>query len=199
MSTTYPPESSKPNELLPAINALASVIDGRSATYVSAPLTTGKRFLNTSSNSDAQSFGNDLLDHLHVKSNREAARVVVASSRRISCHVVIDPTVFEDVPGWTQDDYRTLWGQVIERFASRVVFVDGWQYSSGCSYEFLVAQRTGAHCLDERMQDLSPVEGLALIRQAIAEYHRVGVVAGILEPVAADLSWLFAAEAVSHE
>jgi hypothetical protein len=81
---------------------------------------------------------------------------------------VIDPTALPDLDGWTQEDYYLLWGRVIERYASTVVFLDDWQYSNGCVYEFLVAQRCNARSVDERLNLLTLPDGLDLIQKAIA-------------------------------
>ena len=81
---------------------------------------------------------------------------------------MIDPTALGDVPGWAQSDYHRFWVGVIERYARTVVFLDGWEYSSGCTHEFLAAIRVGAELL---RQDLAPLrldEGERRIRAAIA-------------------------------
>jgi hypothetical protein len=83
-----------------------------------------------------------------------------------SARVVIDPSALDDVPGWTQADYRAFWGEVIERYAAEVIFRDGWSSSRGCAYEFLVAARAGIPTLDAVRRPLSLLDALGMIRSA---------------------------------
>jgi hypothetical protein len=64
---------------------------------------------------------------------------------------------------------------VIERYAGTVVFADGWEYSSGCAWEFLTAVRVGARLLREDLEPLTIEEGERLIRDAIAALDADGV------------------------
>jgi hypothetical protein len=81
---------------------------------------------------------------------------------------VIDPTALGDVSGWAQSDYHRFWTGVIERYAHTVVFLNGWEYSSGCTHEFLAAIRVGAELLREDLAPLRLDEGERRIREAIA-------------------------------
>jgi hypothetical protein len=112
--------------------------------------------------------------------------------RRETHGPVIDPTAVPDLPGWTQDDYRAFWAEVIRQFAKCVVFVDGWEYSSGCSYEFLVAQRLTIPCVDVERKPLDLEEGLARIQRAVSDYEANQIAPGILDRISADLDALLA-------
>jgi hypothetical protein len=83
---------------------------------------------------------------------RDAASV--ASRLRAQGKIVIAPAEFPAIEGWSQSDYRYAWGEVIRSYVSVVVFMNGWEYSSGCAYEFLTAVRTGATTI---ASDLSPI------------------------------------------
>src|SRR5262249_39909832 len=107
-------------------------------------------------------------DHV-VAPNKAHAEAVTQRLRREIRGVVIDPTAANDFPHWSQDDYRALWARVIEEFAKEVVFVDDWQYSNGCCYEFLIAQQNLISTLDERLKPLTLSGGVSLIGSAIAE------------------------------
>ena len=96
-----------------------------------------------------------------------AARPLVRRVRQHFRGVVIDPTALEDIPGWVQDDYHSLWTEVVEQYAHTVVFTDGWEYSSGCTREFLAAVRSGAALLREDLTPLGPHDGVRLIEGVI--------------------------------
>lgn len=51
--------------------------------------------------------------------------------------------------GWAQEHYMSLWRQVIERYASKVAFNRGWEWSVGCVEEFSIAIESGKSLLDE--------------------------------------------------
>jgi hypothetical protein len=181
---------------------LTSIIEGRGAVYVSAPITSGRRLVEW-----GKEYHFDKADPEHqdefqrevVGPNREHARQIVRQLRREFPGVLIDPTAMEDIEGWTQDDYRYLWGRIIAHSVKTVVYIDGWQYSNGCAYEFLVAWRCPVETLNEELQPLSLEEGLQLIRAAIAELQEAGQKTAFLERVAEELESLKAAEEVCAE
>jgi hypothetical protein len=88
-----------------------------------------------------------------------------------------------DMPGWSQDDYHSFWGSVIENYAGRVFFMKGWNYSSGCTYEFLVAHRSGARVLDQASRPLSVAKGQEMIHAAIEELRNRGLPIDQLERI----------------
>ena len=108
-----------------------------------------------------------------LEPNCEHAQDIIGNLRRRFPNVVIDPTALKDIDGWTQDDYRYLWARAIEQYATTVVFIDGWQYSNGCCYEFLIAYQASNDSrplvLDEHLKPLSLEQGLSLITAAIDE------------------------------
>lgn len=180
--TGFPPAPRHGDEIDVVVEAFASVIGGRSATYVSSPLTTGSRAFEwhrqNGSPGDQASFVEDVVE----PNRREAADFVRTLRQRIGS-LVVDPTAMSDLRGWEQDDYRVFWGRVIERYCSRVILRDGWQFSSGCSYEYLVARRARAETLTEHGQPLPEMSALRLLREAIAETEVHGVSAAFLRSV----------------
>lgn len=192
MSHNFPPMPRHEREIEMLLQFLASAIDGRSAIYVSAPITTGKRFSNWHINNrpDFDSSHSEYYEsHLRevIKPNREHAKTLVQELRQAVRGVLIDPTAVDDFPGWIQDDYRYLWAGIIERYVKSVVFVNGWQYSSGCAYEFLTARRTAAMTLDEQQRILTLEDGIQLIRSAITEMQCYNVPTEFLERVLKEL------------
>jgi len=197
MPDGFPPVTTHERELEALINVLGSVVVGRSAVYVSAPITSGKRLakwlssrnveFDPSHPESAAEFQREVLEP-----NCEHARDIISNLRKKFPNAVIDPTALKDIDGWTQNDYRYLWAKVIEQYATTVVFIDGWQYSNGCSYEFLVSyQSSNDHCplvLNENLKPLSLEKGLMLIREAISEMKEAGLSTEFLERVAEQLA-----------
>lgn len=175
MADSFPPITAHEREVAALLNILGSVIVGRAAVYVSAPITSGRRLalwvgsrnveFDPSHPENQAEFQREVLEP-----NCAHAQDVVSSLRKKFPNVVIDPTALKDIDGWTQDDYRHLWAKVIEQYATTVVFVDGWQYSNGCSYEFLISyQSASEHCplvLNENLKPLTIEQGLKHIRAA---------------------------------
>jgi hypothetical protein len=157
--------------------AMFEVLDGvirhRDAVYVSVPITTGKRFLEWRRGLGAglspsrRRYQREHAFHV-VEPNRRHVKPIIALVEERLKRIVIDPTTLGHVPNWTQADYHAFWTQVIERYVSTVVFMDGWEFSSGCTYEFLTAVHVGAQLLREDLTPLRLEEGEQLIQDAIA-------------------------------
>lgn len=181
----FPPTPEHLDEIQIMLEGLASVVEARAAWYVSSPLTTGRVasewHLRDGGNS-AQADGDEFRRKV-IEPNRERAAEFVRKLRQSTSRVIIDPTAMGDLPGWTQADYRSFWGKVIERYAEMLVFRAGWQYSSGCAYEFLVAIQSGARVLREDLTPLTVDEGLALLRAAIDDCKARGETPSFLNQV----------------
>jgi hypothetical protein len=86
--------------------------------------------------------------------------------------LIINPTGL-DVPGWEQKDYHEFWTTVLSRYAQRAIFFYGWEYSSGCTIEFEIAQRHGIDCVDENLEPITLKIGVQLIKAAIKTISKV--------------------------
>jgi hypothetical protein len=195
MTASFPPRPTRVAEIELAVNAIASTVDGRVALYVSTPITTGPRFvawLRDKGSSFARSSAAYRDGHTTavVRPNVAAAAPIVRDLRARMRQPVIDPTAFPDAPGWTQDDYRELWTRVIQRFATRVVFIDGWEYSEGCCLEYLVAFRSGATCVDSRERPLPRDQALERMSRAYTELASLDVDTGFIRQVRDTLATL---------
>lgn len=146
----------------------------RNVVYVSVPITTGRRYLEwriscPSERDDAA------LDAAHrrdvMAQNISAAEHVVQYVRSNFSGVVVDPTQLDDIDGWVQRNYHGFWANFIEKFVERVVFADGWQYSTGCSIELIAAYRNGIEALDQRLEPLEPDLAAKLLRNAVKEFE----------------------------
>lgn len=199
MAGKFPPQSTHEREIEMMLGLLTSMIEGREATYVSAPITSGERFARWRGQrpDGAATSGPAYEEELQrevVGPNREHARAIMRELRRSFEGVLIDPTAVADFDGWTQDDYRHLWARVIESYAQRVVCLDGWQFSNGCAYEFLTAHRAGVETLCEDRQPLTLEEGQRLLRAAIAQMSAWGMQTEFLDQVVEALAKTQSAE-----
>lgn len=178
MTEEFPPTAQDPKAMEALVNAFASVIDGRSAVYVSSPLTSGWRAIEhlerRSPNVDSSDASQEDFRRRVIEPNRRDAAEYVRRLRRKLKHVVIDPTAAPDIAGWSQSDYRAWWGQVIRRYVEAVVLRDGWNYSSGCAYEFFVAHREGIRTLREELSPMTFEEGYELIGTAVLRTKHMG-------------------------
>ncbi len=208
MSDKFPPTTTHELEVDGLLNILGSVIPGQSAAYVSAPITSGRRFADwlktrnlegdLSHPETYQDFQREVLEP-----NCEHARAIIGKLRKKFPRALIDPTALKDIDGWTQDDYRYLWAKVIEQYAETVVFVDGWQYSNGCSYEFLTASRLGEEkqrlVLKENLEPLTVAEGLTLLKAAITHMQTSHLPTAFLERTVDELTKVGSREEICAE
>ena len=192
------PKTSHDHDVVVFLRALTCAVGGRTALYVSAPLTSGRRFAEwrgAASSLQGGSASEHHLAHFHhvVTPNRAAAAQVVSEIRRnpptwIAKRspplVVIDPTALPDFVGWQQDDYRVLWARVIEQFAQAIVFLEGWHYSSGCAYEFLTGARLGIEARTGQGDPMTAIDAIRLLRAGIADLGELGADTTFLEWVA---------------
>jgi hypothetical protein len=200
---TFPPQSQHEDDIERMLEVLATVVDTREALYVSSPFTTGRLRSEWHRGRDAPDeadpgYLNELRRHV-LEPNRASARQFVKQLRRKTGSTVVDPLSLEDVPGWGQDDYRVFWGRVIERFAKTVVFRQGWEYSSGCSFEFITAVRCGAELLDQDLRPITAAHGRDRLQSAIRENQSTGHATSFLESVLAALASLSVDQVDSQE
>jgi hypothetical protein len=159
----------------------------RTAIYVSTPITTGPTFvewmrtkgqhLNKESNEYQMALKADVM---LPNIQRTASSIELLRWRHMG--LIINPTTL-DVPGWKQSDYHRFWTIVLDRHARRVILLEGWQYSRGCTIEFETAQRLGIDCVDENLEAISHKNGLILIQSAIKQSKAVGVNTDALEKI----------------
>lgn len=164
-----------------------SAADRDDAVYVSTPITTGLAYLRwLADNRAATTNAAEAQRRLVIRNNvaNVASLVRAVRTARLGSHVV-DPTELEDVPGWEQADYHRFWAEVVADHVSRVVFADGWQYSTGCTVEFGVAALAGFSLHDADLAPLKLDRGLALLQQARPLLARAGASTCMQESVVA--------------
>ena len=123
-------------------------LQGRPMTYVSTPITGGHKkydFLEdqgVSNKKELDSDGKKEFVQDVILANTNKVFRVAESLRFAEPHPVMDPAEIT-IPEWSQADYAAHWDAVVEKLASKVVLVPGWQYSKGCILELQRAVRKG--------------------------------------------------------
>ena len=175
-----------------------SVLSTDRAVYVSAPITSGKRYMRWLEKVGKKAHDIDFMDEETRRShalkvvlpNSRHAGKVVQRIREASGSIVINPTAVPSIERWKQEDWRLFWRRVIERYAAEALFVDDWQYSNGCAYEFWVAHSIGLPTKDEEMRTLSLEQGIESVLAATIDMKRHGVPTDFIEKVARDMEAL---------
>jgi hypothetical protein len=185
-SETFPPSLDHKHEYKALLCLLYSTLGHKKADYVSTPYTGGRRFVEwllSEGNKlpkDSPEFKNRHYEMV-MKPNAASANALVTALRRQN-DVVIDPTSF-DIPHWTQNDYRHLWGLVIERHVKRAFFMDGWEYSKGCVYEFFIAMKSKIEICDQIGDHISREKGFYKIESAVQNLEALSLPADFFRQV----------------
>ena len=163
-------------EVVIALSAFDSILNGEKAVYHSSELTTGKRL-----HALLREHGVRERRELKAKMGEEAFRrqvwdpnVAEANAfarelhHRLGGEIVITPAPFVS-PGWTQAEFLAFWETVIRTRCMSVDFSEDWEYSSGCAFEFAVALDAGLPTFYADGRDLSLEEGRSRIAAAVGE------------------------------
>jgi len=151
----------------------------RKVSYLSGPITTGRRFLawwqEIGRRLDFESA--DYKDQLRaavIAPNEADLKLTAELLRAKGPEPVIEPASLF-VSDWTQGQYLELWESFIADHASRIILMDGWEYSAGCAAEFCRAHLEG---VPTARLDGSPVvsrDGIEAIGRALAQVEGMGV------------------------
>ena len=153
------------------IKAFLSVAPERSAVYVAGPLATGKRYY------DALAAGesDDVRD-----ANEAEMRDFIAALRETDTRSVIDPSLVR-VAVWSPGDHGNFFLRLIETCCIEVVFMDGWEYSSGSAKEFVFASARGIQRSDRLGSAISIEQGLSLLHTACEDLKLRGLPTASIE------------------
>jgi len=169
-----------PSEAEGHLAQLTQETRGQDVAYLSTPITTGPRYLAWKRQHRDDPVASRVTAERELKAevmaqNLQAVEPLRARIRRHWPQVVlIDPTRFEEA-GWQQGDYHRYWIEVIDRFPSRVVFADGWQYSTGCALEYAFAVEKRLDLKDADLRDLDAAHSHLLLTRAAQELAAVGL------------------------
>lgn len=148
-----------------------SAFGSRKVAYLSGPITTGPRFIDWwRAAGHALEPGSAEYDHglreTVIIPNENDLKITAEILRARGSEIVIEPaSIF--VTDWSQQDYLLLWEDFIARHASRIILVDGWEYSAGCATEFCRAHVEGVPTISVRGAPIVARDGVSAIRRAI--------------------------------
>jgi hypothetical protein len=148
---------------------LDSVLTPRSALYAAGPLDTGRRYYEALARGNVEE---------SVRAENEAALAAFVSRLRAERHPipVIDPGPLR-VTEWSAREIGQFYLDVVGRYVMEAWFIDGWEYSSGATKEYLHCRSLGIPCFSERGAALAIQEAVALLASAVEEVGRLGVAA----------------------
>lgn len=142
--------------------------------YASVPITTGWRYLEwlgkTKDPTDKDAKKREVIDPNMESAHREIRKL----RRRLRC-MVIDPSQFEDAKmNWSQEDYYSFWDSVIKTLVNEVVFMDGWECSTGCCHELISALEARKPIFTQDRTPLSVERAMEMIGKSLEAYRQLG-------------------------
>lgn len=162
--------------------------------YIACPITGGFLYLD-----HIRSVQNDLVisdaSSLIVE-NIELAYRFSSRVRERTGQVCINPAVLHR-KHWTQDDYRHFWSRVIERFAGQMYLSRGWEVSSGCLFECLLAIRLELPLFNHELERLEYAEAIELAQSGIATLIEAGESSRFLKVLADEFQELNNSELIN--
>jgi hypothetical protein len=170
------------------IDLLECAIEEKSAYYVSIPMTSGKRFIDWYKKEGTyyKNKGDNVYRQEHYKSvlskNIKNSSTKIKKIKKEINGIIIEPTKL-NMDEWEQDEYRYYWGKIIEKYIKKSIFFDGWQYSNGCSFEFLKSMSCNLICLDERLNKITLKKAIALLTESIKELNECLIDTEYLEKI----------------
>lgn len=155
-----------------ALSTIRATIGTTRYQYLSGPITGGRRLIEWHARVGRE-LGAD-----ERRAARKAAVIdpniaevqSVAECERNAGRPTIEPGSFEaDHPHWGQPEFYRFWDRVIEQHAQNVRFIDGWEFSAGCTFEYLSARRHGRPTCAIGGDELGRDAALALIDAALID------------------------------
>lgn len=165
------------------LSAIECVLNGDKAVYASSDLTTGRRFyrlLREWGVRDSAGLRDKLGEAGYraqlLEPNAAAANAFARDLRqRLGGDTLVITPAPLTAPGWSQQDYLAFFETLIRTRIKAAFFNDGWEYSNGCTFEFVVARHAGLPTFDANHRPLDRAGGLELIEQAAREVESDGI------------------------
>lgn len=161
------------------LSSFDCVIFDREAVYASSEFTTGRRFyqlcreLKVSTGEELKRALGTSYSGALLLPNKDEGVTFARKLRGLGLALVISPNPLI-VYGWGQDEYLGLWERVILGKCHAVYFNDGWEFSNGCTYEYLVSVRQGLPVFDCDGRPLPLQKACDRICSAIAQLESEG-------------------------
>jgi hypothetical protein len=148
------------------------------AIYCSSELTSGfllyseMRRLQISDRSELKlKLGEDWFRKNIFEVNSRSANSFADSVRRRQTDgtLVITPAPLY-VPEWGQPEYLAFWEEIVRTRVKAVWFNNNWEYSDGCTLEFVIATQNNLPRFDAEGKQISASAAVIAIEKAIAEF-----------------------------
>jgi len=181
------------------LSLLDCVILNREAVYASSEFTTGTRFYdlcrkyNVKTAEDLKRrLADEYLNRLLTPNKDEGIRFA-RKLRGLGNSTVLTPNPFHADPlnqrrNWSQSEYLDFWKLVISKKCHAVYFNDGWQFSNGCTFEYLAGLTAGVQLFDYCGEPLKLGVAIEMIATAIEGLEKDGFSVPRLREVLAGLS-----------
>jgi len=155
------------------------VLTPEAAIYCSSELTSGLRQYKEMQKHGVKSAvdlkrkrGEDWVQKNIVDVNIQEADLFAASVRHAQSDgtQVINPAPLK-VPDWGQPEYLAFWEELIRSRVKEVRFNKNWQFSNGCTFEFVVATDAKVRTLDADGNLLGPRTAVEQMEAAIERFR----------------------------
>jgi hypothetical protein len=174
------PQTTQLSEIEGMLNSMRSFEIDR-ANYVACPITGGPLYVEMVS-SNLNGISNSVFEAL-IERNVALANDFCSQVRHRTRRVCINPAVLKR-KHWSQDDYRYFWSRVIELFAESVYLSRGWELSSGCLLECLLAVRLNLPLFNHELMKLDHVDAIELALSGIDTLQSLGKNSSFLKALA---------------
>ncbi len=168
-----------PEEVTVLLSMIDCLVLDQEAVYASSEFTTGKRFYELCRRYNVRT-GAELKKQLGeeyrtqlLTPNKEQGIHFARKLRSFGHAIVLTPNPFV-APGWSQTEYLGFWEQVIQRKCHAVFLNEGWQFSNGCTFEYLVGLKAGRPLFDHNNKLLDPARAKTMIASAIEGLEKEG-------------------------
>ncbi|MFH2108555.1 MAG: hypothetical protein ABII93_07795 [Chrysiogenia bacterium] len=151
------------------------ILNGNKVTYISAPISSGKRFLQwyktegIKLNSESDEYNKSLFLKVIKKNNHDSEKKI-SKINKIENNLIVDPTKL-DFSEWTQNDYRIFWSNFIKKHVSKIIMLNDWEYSIGCVTEFKTGILNNIDIFNENNKLIEKEEGLKRIKIAFDDLN----------------------------
>jgi hypothetical protein len=155
------------------VKQLILVYKEKETIYISSAITTGKIFMDWIKTSGSQIKNKEEYKFQHYEKvivpNSETILNFTQKLRSKLKDPVVEPAslIMQD---WSQDDYLYYWGEFISKYVKQIIFLDGWPYSKGCTYEYYLGLINNLDLLDQRLNKIDKPKAITLIKSALQEY-----------------------------
>jgi hypothetical protein len=159
--------------------AMECVLNGENAIYCSSELTSGlrashelRKYEVKSSEELKKKLGDDWFYQNIFAPNAKLTNEFADSVRQEEGGktLVITPAPLK-VSGWKQPEYNGFWTELLHsKRIESVRFNEDWQYSNGCTTEFVEAHAAEVHTLDVKREIITRDAAIELITAAIKKF-----------------------------